>query len=417
MTRTVLPNGLRVLAVRHDRLPTFSLALSFESGSRCDGPAKSGLASLVAGILLEGAESGGGAGPAARIESSGAALDVAVGYETCVLSLTGLAGGFTSAVEALGEVVRSPRFGSRQLEWARRKQLAEIADEDDDPFLSLRREFLDLVYGDDPRGRPTSGRPESVKELRLEDAAAFHGRRFGPSRAVLAVSGDLQPEDVEEAVLKTFGDWQPAEASLSQGVPSGAGAAGVRFVRMERNQTHIIVGGPGLARTDGAYYAASVMDVVLGDSAGFGCRLGRRLRESDGLAYVVESDTTSSAGRDPGVSWTYTATSPAHADRALDAVLEEIDRLRAEPPSEQEVAHAVTYLIGRRRLDGETNEARAHRLVCLERFGLGLDLDERYESIMRGICVSDVAEAADRLLAPTHRSVAVAGPRPPTRFP
>ena len=410
--RTVLPNGLRVLASRSGAVPTFSIALSLEAGSRYDEAGTSGLASLVAGVMLEGTESSSGTEFAERVDSAGAVLDVASGYETCVLSLTGLADRFPDALDVLCEVVRSPRFAPAEFERARRKQLAEIAEDDDDPFMLVRREFFDLVYGTHPRSRPVNGRPETVRTLSVEDALAFHRARCRPAGAVLAVSGDVAADAAVDAAARVFADWQGEDGAASSGTLPVARVSGRRFVRMERNQTHLIVGGLGVARTEDAYYPVSVMDVILGDSAGFGCRLGRRLRESDGLAYVIESDTAGTAGIDPGVFWVYTATSPARAGRALDVVLEELGRLRSEPPTVREVENSVAYMRGRRRLEGETNEARANRLVGMERFGLGLDYDERYDEIMQKVTVDDVAAAARRVLDPDHRSMAVVGPSP-----
>jgi zinc protease len=411
VNRTVLENGVRVLSSCSDAAPTFSLALSLEAGSRYDGAETSGLASLLAGILLEGTESSSGTEFAERIDSAGAVFDVASGYETCVASLTGLAERFSEAVDALGEATRRPRFAQPEFERAKRKQLAEIAEEDDDPFMLLRREFFGLVYGEHPRSRPVNGRPETVGRVSLDDVRAFHRARFSPATSVLAVSGAVPVREAIDAAAGVFGGWRGSEVADSQGPPP-ARVSGRRFVRMERNQTHIIVGGLGVARADDAYHPLSVMDVILGDSAGFGCRLGRRLRECDGLAYLVESDTVNTAGIDPGVFWVYTATSPSQADRALEAVLEELHRFCSEPLTQREVETAVAYMLGRHRMDGETNEARAGRLVGMERYGLGLDYDLRYDEIMHAVTPGDVAAAARRVLDPDHLSVVAVGPSP-----
>lgn len=410
--RAVLPNGLRVLAREADPVPTFSLVLSLEAGSLYDSPGSSGLASLVAGVLLEGTEHETESEFSRRVDSAGAVFDVIAGYETCTLSLTGLSDRFEEALAAVAEAVRRPRLEPDALERARRKQLAEIAEDDDDPFMLLRREFFDLVCGPHPRGRPVSGRPRTVRSLSLKDAMAFHRSHYVPSGGVLAVSGDLQPGSVVEAVARAFGDWPSGKAPGAVPAPPPAMQGERRFVRVDRNQTHVMVGGPGVTRTEAAYHPATVLDAILGDSAGFSCRLGRRLREADGLAYVVESDLVGTAGTEPGVVSVYTATSPVNARRALDAVIEELDRLHAEPPDHREVESAASYLLGRRRLGAETNEVSAGRLVRAERFGLGLDYDDRYPDIIGAVTAEDVAAVARRLLDPSHRSVAVAGPDP-----
>ena len=107
-----------------------------------------------------------------------------------------------------------------------------------------------------------------------------------------------------------------------------------------------------------------------------------------------------------------TATAPGSAGRALRAVFDELDRLRLEPPSDRELANAVAHLRGRRRLDAETNEGRCGRLVRAERFGLGLDYEDRYDDIIGAVRARDVSQVAGRLFNPSRLSVAVVGPEP-----
>jgi len=408
--RDVLPNGLRVLAGSSPGTGVFSLVLSLEAGSRYDGDSRAGLSSLTAGVMLEGTESMTGQDLALRTDAAGASLDVVPDYETCSVCVTGLSERFEECLDIVGEVARRPRLRAQEFERARRKQLAEIAEDEDDPFTVARQAFLDLVYGNHPRHRPVNGTRETVLLLTLPDAESFFRSFHSPSSAVLAASGDIDAGAFVDGAAHTFGDWEGSRPVLTP-PPAPATEGGRRsFVDRDRRQTHVMVGGVGIARSDPRYHSVCVMDVVLGDSAGFGSRLGRRLRESEGLAYVVESDTSSTAGLDPGVLWVYTATSPARAARALLVLEEELERMRRLPPSIEELASAKAYLRGRKLMESESCEERAARMVRSERYGLGLDYDDRYAAMLDAVTREDVLEASVTLLDPARLSTVVVGP-------
>ncbi len=411
VNRAVLSNGLTVLALMGPGRGTFTAALALDAGSRHDPARKSGLAALTGSMLLEGNERAGPAAFAARLDSMGASLEVVTGYEMTTLILTALAESRSAALDALCDAVRAPLFDPERLAWASDRQLTEVREDDEDPYAVCRREFFAAVFGSHPRGRPILGRPGTVAGLTREDVVGYHAGHIAPSRSILALVGDADPTEFVEAAARSFEEWSAASPP-PEGAPEPIpGPRSVRrWVEMARAQTHLAVGGPGIARTDGQYYAAGVMDVIFGDSAGFGSRLAARLREEEGLAYVVESDTCCTAGEEPGAFWVYTATSPGSVEAALASVLDEMERLRASPPSPEEMSRAVSYLLGRHRMALETNDSRAVRLVRIERFGLGLDYDLRYPSLIRSVRAADVLEVARRIVNPDACAVVTVGP-------
>ncbi|MBD3347956.1 MAG: hypothetical protein GF400_02020 [Candidatus Eisenbacteria bacterium] len=413
LSAATLGSGLAILAERRPGAGVFSVLLSLEAGSRYDTDERAGLASLAAGLMVEGTASSAGQDLALRVDSLGATLDVSVDYEVCEISLTGLSDRFEDCLRVLGEVVREPRLRTEDLERARRKQLAEIDEDQDDPFTLARNAFLDLVYGAHPRHRPVSGSRDSVSGLGLADVEAFRDAFYVPAGAVLAAVGDLEPQSFVAGAEREFGSWIGRPPSRPRPESPRRAGGRRRFIHKDRKQTHVMLGGIGVARSDPLYPAVSIMDVVLGDSAGFGSRLGRRLREGEGLAYVVESDAASTAGIDPGVVWIYTATSPSRAGRALDVVREELQLLGRRPPSLDELAQARAYLLGRRLREGESCEELAARLVRSERYHLGRDYDSRYADLLASVTRERVQEAAAKLLDPERHACVVVGPSSP----
>jgi zinc protease len=228
----------------------------------------------------------------------------------------------------------------------------------------------------------------------------------------LSVVGDVDPERVLDDASLAFEGWTGGGAvARDPAHPRGPAEPVSRVVPMERAQVHVAMGSVGIRRRDPSYHAVVVMDAILGDGAGFGSRLALRLRERAGLAYVVESDAASTSGLDPGVFWVYTATSPAGVDDAVEAVRDELARMRREPPSEEELASAKAYVLGRDLRGLETNEARAARLVSIERYGLGHDYGERFASLIEAVTADDVLAAARRVIDLDHSATVLVGPR------
>ena len=413
--RLVLPNGLTVVTASARSAPVFTAMLVVEAGSRYDPEGSAGLAALVGGALLEGSTSRSASSLAVAVDSMGSALDAVTGYETTAVMASGLAAHCHESLRVLSEVATSPAFASAAVAESVRRQLAELADDEVQAYDVCRQGFIKTVFRGYRRRNPVGGLRETVSRLTVEDLEVFHRGNYRPGNAVLAIVGDLDTDELLDCAADSFGAWQgggPLSAPPPP-PPTRQRERRVEAFAMDTKQIHISIGNLGIARSDPLFYATSVMDVILGDSAGFGSRLATKLREEQGLAYVIESDAADSAGLEPGVFWAYTATSPEHFERLVRGVMSELRLMREEPPSADELESAIGYLTGRDLLDRETSEAVAGRLVHAERHALGLDSDARYPSIIASVSRDDVLAAARRVIDPENCTFVTVGPVTP----
>jgi zinc protease len=392
----------------------FTAMLVVEAGSRYDPPGRSGLASLVGGLLTEGAGGLSSADIALRVDTLGSSLDVITGYETTALIASGLSEHCGASLELLSTVALRPHFDESALAEGVRRQLAELVEEGSHAYTACRREFLRTVFRGHPRENPVDGTVHSLRALTKEDALRLHASCYQPARAVLSVVGDVDVEGLLGEIGGVFGDWKAsADPAVAPPPPERQLERRTSVLAMRTSQVHASVGNLSLSRSDPLYYAATVLDAILGDSAGFGSRLATRLREERGLAYVVESDASGSAGLEPGVFWAYTATSPANLEALMAGLLAELRLVRSEPPGEYELESALAYLKGRHLVEHETTDAVAGRLVHIERHGLGLDYEERYPGIVSSVTREDVVEAARTVIDTDVCSMAMVGPVDP----
>src|SRR5437763_5044356 len=142
------------------------------------------------------------------------------------------------------------------------------------------------------------------------------------------------------------------------------------------------------------------MDNVLGTGPGFTDRLSSTLRDRQGLAYTVNATITNSAGTQPGTFTGYIGTFPDKFTWVRDGFLKEVEKLRAEPPTAQEVEDAKKYLLGSLPFRFTTAESVAGELLAAERYGLGFDFLEKYRAEVGAVTPADVQAMAKKHLDP-----------------
>jgi len=252
---------------------------------------------------------------------------------------------------------------------------------------------------------------------------AFHQAHFDPASTVLVIVGGVDGERVRDGVEVALGGWNaaagntaPKGGGLPAALPGIAAAPGpgstewAVHTMADKAQADVAIAHPGLRRLDDDYYAAAVMNMILGSFA-MGGRLGRVIREEKGMAYYVHSSL--GAGVGPGPFMVRAGVHPANVDLAVDCALEEMRRIQREPVTDEELSDATSAIVRSLPRNLETNEGMAAALHSIEQYQLGLDHIDRFPDIIAGVTAEQVLEVAARRLFPDRCVIAVAGPYPP----
>ena len=178
---------------------------------------------------------------------------------------------------------------------------------------------------------------------------------------------------------------------------------------LEREQVHVFLGHLGIRRSDPDYVALLVMDHILGTGPGFTSRIGKKLRDEQGLCYTVHAAITNGAGLEPGLFSAYIGTSPEHRTRAIDGFLREIRMIRDEPVTEQELRDVADYLTGSWVFGLERNANLVGYAIRCKRYALGYDYIQRYPDMVRAITREEVQRVAGRHLDPERVAIVSAG--------
>jgi zinc protease len=405
--RVVLPNGLTLLLFENHRLPIVVATAHVRWTSLLEPAAKSGVATLVGNLLDEGTSKHTGPQIAEMIENIGGSLSFTPSGGTVKVLSPYKSLGLGLLFECLVDAAFPEDAFLRQ----KAQQLSAVEDAERQPDTKARMVYKELAYGKHPFGRPALGKLETVKTLTPADCQDFHSKAFVPENTVVAIVGDFDSHEVVEEIKRLTAAWK------NSGVPKPTTPAVDKpkhFVERvitlpDAAQLHFLMGHVGIPRSNPDYYKLLVMDYVLGTGPGFTDRLSARLRDRSGLAYTVSANITSSAGEEPGLFTCYIGTNPEFFPQVKKGFLEELNRIRAEKPTQEEVEDAKKYLLGNLVFHFTTNDRIAEQLLYVNRYHLGPHYLEDYRKAVAAVTPEDVQEVARKYLDPERMYLVIAG--------
>lgn len=404
--RVVSPGGIEAWLVEEHSNPILAISFSVLGGSALDPAGQEGRARMAAALLDEGAGELDSQAFQGELERLSIQLGFSAGIDQLNGSLVTLTATRERAVELLALALTQPRFDAEPVERIRGQIQVQLSRRENDPNAAAGDALAALLYPGHPYGTPSMGTAEGIAALTAEDMKAFAQERLAKDTLKIGVVGDITPEELGRLLDQVFGalpDSSPAY-DVPEVEPQGAGV--VQVVEKPVTQSVILVAQPGPKRDDPDYYAAAVVDYILGGGS-FSSRLYREVREKRGLAYTVWSYIRA---YDHSGSWLAgAATQNERAAETLELIRAEWARLASEGPSEEEVAKAITYLTGSFALRLTSSEGIATLLVAIQRDDLGLDYIDRRDAFFTRLTVEEVRRVAAKWLDPAKLAVVVAG--------
>lgn len=403
--RYELPGGGVLLVSKRPSAPVTAIRINIRGGILSDSKGREGLSQLVGQLTDQGTADHDEAGIAERIEPWGGA----VGGDSSGLRGSMAGDNWQQLLDVMVELAARPAFPDEAVQIQMARTLSHMRVSEEDPRVQGARTFRRLIYGDHRFGQPGSGSLASLEGVGAQDIRDHHKAHWGSARAVIAVCGNVEPDEVHERMLVLLKDWDTGspEPKWDRTFPDRESRA--EAFEKGREQVHVYYGHLGVERRVEDYPALVVMDHVLGSGPGFVSRLSKKLRDEQGLAYSVHADIHSSAGLYPGMFTAYIGTSPEHVERAVQGIQAEVEAIRDVQVSEDELAMAKDYVTGSMVLGYERASARAGSLVGQEVHGFPEDHLETLRAAYREVTVNDIQETAQRHLFPRAATLAASG--------
>lgn len=404
--RVVSPGGIEAWLVEEHSNPIMAISFSFAGGAAIDPVGQEGRARMTSALLDEGA----GELDSQAFQGELDRLSIQLGFSASDDDLSGSVITLTKtrdrAAELLHLALTEPRFDAEPVERIRSQLLVRLSRKANDPNAVAYDTLDRLVFAGHPYGRPAEGTPETVGKLTAEDLRAYVKERLALDTLKIGVVGDITPEELGPLLDRVFGGLPKTSPALAvpEVTPQGGGQQLV--VEKPVTQSVIYLAQPGPKRDDPDFYAAAVVNYVLGGGT-FSSRLYEEVREKRGLAYSVWSDI--SARDHAGLWYAGAGTQNARAAETLDIMRQEWTRLAAEGPTDEEVAKAITYLTGSFALRLTSSDGIADLLVAIQRADLGIDYVDKRASYYAGLTADEVRRVAKKWLDPRKLAVVVVG--------
>lgn len=405
--RVVSPGGIEAWLVHEPSIPIIALeAVWRDAGDKIVPDAQAGLAPLLSALMTEGAGDLDVQAFAAALQESGIGLSFGADRDHFSMSLRTLGAEAGKAFDLAALALAKPRIDAESLARLKRSTAVALVREQEQPNAIATRALYAAAFPDHAYGRPPRGTPESVQAMTRGDLLGFKDRELSRDRLVIGVVGDIKADQLGAALDKIFGGL-PA-ASASREVVERAPVGNVKPIVIERDMPQSVVQflNIGVRRNDPDYYAAYVMNYILG-GGGFNSRLTVEVREKRGLAYSVYSYLIPL--REAGIWQGGVGTKNEQAGESLRIIKAELDRMRNEGVSADELANAKTFLNGSFPLQLSSNAAIAGTLVSMQLYHLGADFLDKRADFINAVTLEDVRRVAKRLLDPANMLVVVVG--------
>jgi zinc protease len=392
--------------VSHHEQPAVSLLLIVRAGGARDPDGKSGVATLAAALLDQGTATKSAEQIADSIDSIGGLIGTGANSDMTTITAVVMKDSLAFGLDTVSDLARNPAFSQEELERQRQQMLSGLKVGYEDPDYIAGLVFDRLVYGFHPYGKPDSGTPESIASITRQDLVAFHKAWFGANNAILAVVGDVTPDEAFAGAERAFGSWAKTPiAAVPHGDPPPAARRVVVIDRPGAVQTEIRVGNVGLPRKHKDFLALELAINILGGEGGN--RLHRVLRSDRGLTYGASADVN--ALSESGNIVADTDTRSETTGEALRLIVDEFWRLQRQRVRDEELADAKAYLTGSFPLTIETPSAIARQVLNAVVFGLDLGELQTYRERVNAITPDDIQRVAREYLRPDRLSIVLVG--------
>ncbi|WP_178130710.1 pitrilysin family protein [Reyranella sp. CPCC 100927] len=403
------PAGIKLWLVEDRTAPVIAISFSFEGGSAQDPAGKEGLAQLAASLLDQGAGPYDAAAFKGRQEDIAARLSFGVSVDRFSGSVRMLREYREQSIDLLRLALTEPRLDADSIQRLQRQFVSGLKQAEQSPGSVANRTLLKAVFGSHPYGRPADGTVAGIEAITVDDLRQQVKRQFARDRLRLAVVGDVTEAEIVALVDRAFGSLPATTgpADVPKWTPQASRPGGrTLVVAREVPQSVALIAMPSLKRDDPDWYAATIMNHVLG-GGGFSGRLMNEVREKRGLAYGAYSRL--STYRQAGLLIASVGTANERVAESVKIIREQLALMATDGITEAELADAKTYLNGALALTLDSTKSIAGLLLSMQVDGLAPDHMTRRKELIDRVTLADVKRIAQRVLQLDATVTAVVG--------
>lgn len=407
--REVLQNGIRVVIEEISSVRSVSLGIWVGAGSRDENRQNNGVTHFIEHMMFKGTERLTARQIAEMFDGIGGQVNAFTSKEyTCYYAKV-LDEHFDMALTTLSDMLLNSKFAEEEIVKERKVVIEEIKMYEDSPDDLVHDMIAEVVYPTHPLGYNILGTVDNLNAFTQKDLFKYMEDNYTCDNIVIAIAGNVKRDEVMAMIRQQF-DRIPA-SKLHRSEHGATFHSGKAIRTKQTEQTHIVLGAPGVAYDHKLIYPVILFNNVLGGSSS--SRLFQEIREEHGLCYSIYSYHT--AYKECGMFGLYVGTAPERAQTVLDLCEDILYDVAAKGITEEELSKAKEQVKGSLMLSLESTSSRMSRLGKNELLGRHISLDETVERI-KNVSIDEVREAAKLVLGGTYAMAAV-GPMDSLRAP
>lgn len=401
-------SGARVYFVEDHDLPMLDVAVDFAAGSSFNTAENAGLAGLTNALLMLGAQGLSEDDIARTLADIGAQMGGHFDPDRSGMTLRTLSSAAerNQALDVMARVLQQPLFSEAVLAREKTRLIAGLKEAATKPESIADRAFNQAVFGTHPYGLRASGEVDSVEKIQRDDLLAFYRAHYSASGAVVAIMGDVSRAEAEAIAQKLTAQLPPGGDAARIAPVAMQIAASEQRIQHPATQSHILLGAPGMARTDPDYFPLYVGNYILG-GGGFVSRLMNEVREKRGLAYSVYSYFMPM--QQPGAFQIGLQTKKEQADQALQLVRATLRDFIAKGPTDKELKAAKQNIIGGFPLRIDSNRKILDYLSVIGFYGLPLTYLDDFTGKVDRVTLAQIRDAFKRHVNPDAMATVIVG--------
>jgi len=401
-----LSNGLGLVLIEDRRLPLISFRLAFRSGDANDPESLPGLSDMMSHLLSEGTETRTSRQLAEEIERLGATLSVGSTSDFSTVAASSLSIYADEVLELLADVTLRSTFPQNEVDLARENTKQLLIQQRAQPNFLASERMAKVIFGTHPYSS-ISPTEEMLDALTRDDLLSFRVSTFIPNNAELVVIGDFQHHDLMARIDELFAGWGRGDALPLPSPPLPKRTARTIYLvdRPGSAQSNIVIANEAITRTSPDYFPMLLMHTILGANAS--SRLFMNLREHKGYTYGAYSNLD--ARRRAG---TFRATAEVRTSvtgASLHEFFYELDRIRNDAVSDEEITNAKSYLSGVFPIRIETQDGLIDQIVNIKMLDLPDDYLRTYRDQVNAVTTADIQAVAQKYVTPDKAAIVIVG--------
>lgn len=404
ISRTVLPNGLRVISERMDNVRSVSVGIWIGTGSREETPEQSGISHFIEHMLFKGTTNRSAEQIARSVDSIGGGLDAFTSKELVSYNVKVLDEHLPQAFEIISDLVRNPRFDAADIAKEKGVILEELKMEVDNPEYLIHEIFSSNFWKGHALGRPILGTQQTIRAFDRDSVESYYRRHYTPKNILITAAGNLTHKHLVKLATRYFGDLKHRPLARASQKPEPHAPLVFRN-KGSLEQVHLFMGVPSIPMPHKERFACYILNAILG--GGMSSRLFQNIREKQALAYTVFSELT--MYRDAGCMMIYAGCSPRSSGKVIDSITHEMREIAGHLVTPEELRRAKDHLKGSFMLGLESTSSRMGNLARQELyFKRFFSLEEMLASI-ENVTAEQVRKLAGEFFDPQRTAVAMLG--------